>query len=167
MAGAYRFNFEEFNTILTQIEGVLNSRPLSAMSEDPNDFSALTPGHFLRGAPLMSFPEPCDHRIGFTNRWQKLKAIHHQLALHWREDYLKSLQKRYKWKNISANLKPGDLVVVIDDLLPPSDWRLGRVVNTYTGTDDNVRIADIKTSTGIIKRPIVKLCYLPVVDNDC
>ncbi|XP_065356330.1 uncharacterized protein LOC135950724 [Calliphora vicina] len=52
VAGAYKFNFEEFATILTQIEGILNSRPISAMSEDPTDLSALTPGHFLRGAPI-------------------------------------------------------------------------------------------------------------------
>ncbi|XP_065368694.1 uncharacterized protein LOC135961125 [Calliphora vicina] len=148
VAGSHKFNFEEFSTILTQIEGILNSRPISAMSDDPADFKALTPGHFLRGAPIMSFPENYEHKIGLINRWERLKAIHQQMAIRWKEDYLKSLHKRYKWKNVSTNLKSGDLVVIMDDLLPPSEWRLGRIETTHIGSDDNVRVADVRTATG-------------------
>ncbi|XP_046801106.1 uncharacterized protein LOC124418529 [Lucilia cuprina] len=166
-AGAHKFNFEEFSTLLARIEGILNSRPISAMSEDPSDLTALTPGHFLTGKPIMAFPEPMTEQIALVKRWEQLKALHHQFFLRWKEDYLKALHKRYKWKNPSSNLKPGDLVVVIDDLLPPSEWRLGRILNTYKGSDDNVRVADVKIVNGVITRPIVKLCYLPFLkEND-
>ncbi|XP_057335052.1 uncharacterized protein LOC130673855 [Microplitis mediator] len=37
--------YEDFSTFLIQVEAVLNSRPLSALSEDPDDLTALTPGH--------------------------------------------------------------------------------------------------------------------------
>lgn len=119
IAGAQKFNLEEFSTIMARIEGVLNSRPISALSEDLADFTALTPGHFLSGAPIMAFPEPAIQNMSLVNRWEKLKALHHQFALRWKEDYLKSLHKRYKWKNQSKNLEVGDLVVVMDDLQPP------------------------------------------------
>lgn len=158
---SHRCTFEEFATILARIEGVLNSRPISALSQDPNDISALTPGHFLRGGPIMALPElHCDN-LSLLNRWEKLKGLHHQFAVRWKEDYLRNLQKRYKWKAPLPNINQDDLVVVIDDLLPPSEWRLGRVQKVYTGTDNNVRIADIRTESGIINRPIVKLCLLP------
>ncbi|XP_046608812.1 uncharacterized protein LOC124299590 [Neodiprion virginianus] len=50
--------YEDISTLLMQIEAVLNSRPLSALSEDPDDLVALTPGHVIRGAPLTTIPEP-------------------------------------------------------------------------------------------------------------
>ncbi|CAI6371621.1 unnamed protein product [Macrosiphum euphorbiae] len=54
--------FDETRTLLCQIEAALNSRPLSPRSLDPNDFDALTPGHFLIGGPLMLPPEPDPYR---------------------------------------------------------------------------------------------------------
>ncbi|XP_065365540.1 uncharacterized protein LOC135958568 [Calliphora vicina] len=165
VAGAQKFNFEEFSTILARIEAVLNSRPISALSEDPSDLTALTPGHFLRGAPLMAFPEQTYENISVVNRWEKLKAIHHQFSIRWKEEYLKSLHKRYKWKNSAPNRQVGDLVVVMDDLLPPHEWRLGRIGKIFHGTDKNARIAEIRTSSGVVTRPIVKLCYLQFLSN--
>ncbi|XP_072400927.1 uncharacterized protein [Diabrotica undecimpunctata] len=56
--GNSNFTFEELSsTVLSQIEAVLNSRPICALSDDPSEFSFLTPGHFLIGSNLMSYPE--------------------------------------------------------------------------------------------------------------
>ena len=60
--GKALLTFEEFSTLMTQVEACLNSRPLIALSNEPNDPSYLSPGHFLIGAPLTSLSEP-----DFTN----------------------------------------------------------------------------------------------------
>lgn len=44
-------------TLLCQIEAVLNSRPLCPITEDPEDLTALTPGHFVMGYAPTTVPE--------------------------------------------------------------------------------------------------------------
>ncbi|XP_065356197.1 uncharacterized protein LOC135950590 [Calliphora vicina] len=151
VVGNQKFNFEEFSTLLVRIEGVLNSRPLSPMTEDPEDLNVLTAGHFLRGAPIMVPPEMAedDLNISLLNRWEKLKALHHRFAQRWKADYLQELHKRYKWRYPKKELLVGDFVIVKDELLPPNDWRLGRIETVYHGSDKRIRVADIRTQCGL------------------
>ncbi|XP_055923279.1 uncharacterized protein LOC129953816 [Eupeodes corollae] len=163
IAGNSKYTFEEFSTLLARIESCLNSRPLSSMSNNPDDLLPLTPGHFLRGGPLLSPPEPSEaHKdISFIRRWNTLKIIHHQFSIRWKEEYLKELLKRYKWKYPKQDMEVGDLVVLRHEQLPPNEWRLGRVIKVHRGPDSKVRVADVKTQNGVVTRSIVKLCVLP------
>lgn len=73
--------FEELNTVLTHVEAILNSRPLTSLSSHPYDLSLLTPGHFLTGDALMSLPER-DVRDVPTNRlsrWHRAVQCTQQL----------------------------------------------------------------------------------------
>ncbi|XP_072763743.1 uncharacterized protein [Anoplolepis gracilipes] len=62
----------EMTTVLTQIEAILNSRPLTQMSEDPNNLRALTPGHFLIGENPQAYPEQDLQEVSANRltRWQ-------------------------------------------------------------------------------------------------
>lgn len=51
-------SYEEFNTLLVQVEALPNSRPLTPRSSDPNNLSILTPGHFFTSEALSSPPDP-------------------------------------------------------------------------------------------------------------
>ena len=51
--GKTRLQLHQILTVLTQIEAILNSRPLVTPSNDANDALALTPGHFLIGKPTI------------------------------------------------------------------------------------------------------------------
>ena len=140
-----------------------HSRPLSPMSENPNEICALTPGHFLIGAPLLSPPEPdfSGQPLSLANRWQKLTVLHHHFACRWKEEYLKELHKRNKWKYPQRNFAINDIVVIRKDNYPPSEWQLGRILKVSPGSDNKVRVAEVLTSTGNITRPITKLILLP------
>ncbi|XP_075163097.1 uncharacterized protein LOC142235722 [Haematobia irritans] len=163
IAANSKHTFEEFLTLLSRIESCLNSRPLSPMSQNPDDFDALTPGHFLIGSPILAPLDPNirETSLSLVNRWQKMKSIHQEFCIRWKNEYLKELHKRQKWKTPSENLQEDMLVVVRDENLPPNAWRLGRIVKTFAGSDNRVRVADIRTERGIITRPITKLVILP------
>ncbi|XP_025419129.1 uncharacterized protein LOC112689568 [Sipha flava] len=70
--------YEEFYTLTTRIEGILNSRPITPIYSNPHDLNALTPGHFLIGQPIHAMPEPdtTDVPISRLNRWQLIRQCH-------------------------------------------------------------------------------------------
>ncbi|XP_059217410.1 uncharacterized protein LOC131994651 [Stomoxys calcitrans] len=155
------FTFEELSTILARIEACLNSRPLSPASEDPNDLAPLTPAHFLIGSSLLTPAEPdiSEEDITLANRWKRLKIISQNFCQRWKSEYLNELHRRYKWKYQQDNIQVNDLVVIRDERYP-TEWKLGRVFKTYPGVDQNTRVVDIRTSNGIVSRPITKIVKL-------
>lgn len=153
----------EFTTLTVKIEAILNSRPLTPLSNDPTDFSALTPGHFLVGGPMVSLPEQ-DFTTIPPNRlkhWQLVKKFHQHIWQRWSSEYLHTLHQRNKWNTRQDNLKVGDLVF-IHMPSPPLQWPLARVTAVYPGNDGIVRVAQVKTASGTYTRPVVKLFPLPV-----
>nr|XP_042913273.1 uncharacterized protein LOC122273263 [Parasteatoda tepidariorum] len=130
VVGSARLTLEEFLTVITQIEGILNSRPLTPLPSDTDEFQVLTPGHFLIGKPINSIPEPnfIDKRDYLLNRWQRVKKLVQTIWRHWQSSYLSHLQQRSKWLLKKPNLCPGMLVLVKDIQLPTYQWPLGRII---------------------------------------
>ncbi|XP_050312840.1 uncharacterized protein LOC126747925 [Anthonomus grandis grandis] len=156
--------FEEFSTVLTQIEACLNSRPLYLYSEDPNDPQPITPGHFLVGQRLTALPSHyyLDIKDNGLTKLQRLQKIVQGFWKRWSKEFISELQQRSKWKtNCKDLLKPGVVVLIKEDGVPPLKWKLGLVQAVHPGSDGVVRTATIKTASTVIKRPAVKLCVLP------
>ena len=155
--------FENLYTVITQIESILNSRPLTPMSSDPNDLEALTPSHFLIGRSLQAIPYPDLHDIPINRQthFQQLEGIKQNFWSRWSKEYIAQLQERTKWKTNKGNITLGDMVLVRDDTIPSYKWQLGRVIKVHPGTDQIVRVVSIKTSNGVIKRATTKVCPLP------
>ncbi|KAL7290021.1 hypothetical protein TKK_0015750 [Trichogramma kaykai] len=79
----------------------------------------------------------------------------------WRPEVLTQMQQRSKWLTDQESLKPGDMVLLKDDLCPPSAWPLARVDQVHPGSDGLVRVATIRTADSTFTRPIVELIKLP------
>lgn len=157
--GNASLTFEELSTLATQIEAILNSRPLTPLSSDPNDFLPLTPGHFLIGRPLTSLPSP-PVTLKCPNRYQRIEQLRQHFWQRWRVEYLAELQQRTKWRLRQRDLKTGDLVVFKEENVAPLYWRLGRVHQLYPGKDGITRVADFLTARGTIRRAVNRVCPL-------
>ena len=73
---------------------------------------------------------------------------------------LTSLQERQRWCTIKNNLEKGDLVLLVEDKQPRNSWNTGRILSTFPDKNGLVRQVELKTPTGVLKRPIRKLCLL-------
>lgn len=95
-------NYDEMSTVLAEIEAVLNSRPFSQLSSDPNDMrhSCVSPGHFLIGDSLNNYPHPDISltKISCLSRWQRIEQLRQHFWQGWSLEYLNQLQGRSKWR---------------------------------------------------------------------
>ncbi|XP_058816935.1 uncharacterized protein LOC131680234 [Topomyia yanbarensis] len=160
-----RLTFEEFSTLLTDIEAILNSRPISPASSDPNDLKPLTPGHFLIGRPLTA-PNQQDYLpsndVSYDVRFKYISELKKHFWDRWSMEYLPELQRRGKWHQPSKELHIGDLVLIRKQRLPVQTWTLGRVTQLHSSPDSNARLATIKTPETELVRSVHSLSKLPL-----
>jgi len=149
--------FEEMSTVLVQIESCLNSRPFCTLSNDGADS-----GHFLTGDSLLAPPATEIEKLSLTERWRNYQFYGQQFLKLWRAEYLASLQQRPKLAQPRENLRVGEFVFDQGDRIPSNRWALGRIIKIHVGSDGLVRVATLKTQSGVIDRPIAKLYPLPV-----
>ena len=74
-----------------------------------------------------------------------------------------TFQIRKKWFKDGQRMIVGDMVVIAEDNQPPLVWKLGRII-VIDGNDEVNRVFKVKTATGYLIRPVVKLRKL-VLDN--
>lgn len=163
-----KLTYEEMATLLAQIEACVNSRPLCQLSSSPDDMRALTPAHFLVGQSLVAPPEQSrqEENINWLNRWQRVQKMTQHFWNRWSSEYLNQLQTRTKWfKRGEPGPKINDLVLIRDENLPPTQWQMARVLDTYPGQDELTRVVNLRTANNEMKRPITKICPLPIESN--
>ncbi|GFU51157.1 integrase catalytic domain-containing protein [Trichonephila clavipes] len=157
--------FEELTTLLTQIEGLLNSRPLSYVNDsDIECISTLTPSHFLTGDVLLSVPEELPSTSKHRDGWELLQNIKRGFWKKWSSEFISSLQPRKQWQDAQPNLKEDDIVLIKEEG-PPGTWPMARVLQVHPGNDGLVRVATVKTQNSVSKRPVHKLHKLPIYPN--
>jgi hypothetical protein len=145
IVGKTQLYYEEMATVLRKIEAIMNSRPFFAKSNDPQDVTAITPGHFVIGPPIITKAEPnyVDINTNRLKRWQLLRKLTQQVSSSKRQQQPKN--------NNPSRIEIGMLILIKDDNLPPSHWQLCRVVQLHPG-------AQIR----LLNRIIVKVCILPM-----
>ena len=158
---------KEPHTAICGVKGLLNSRPITYVSSDPNIMVPLTLNHFLVGQLGGQYaPEVLgdEEYIDQKKWWHRVQQLSSQFWRRWRREFLPSLNARRKWLKPSQNYQIGDVVLVVEPNANRGQWPLGRIVEVYPGTDGLIRIVKVKVGKHYYLRPVHRLCPLEV-DN--
>lgn len=133
-------------TLFCEVESVINSRPITPVSDDPKDLEALTPGHLLRGGSDLGISAPGeDLSVSYRRRWRHVQVMTEKFWQRFVREYIPMLRQRHKYVRPRRNFKEGDMVLVTTGNLPRCKWPLGRVIEVMPGADGLVRQAKVKT----------------------
>ncbi|XP_074653617.1 uncharacterized protein LOC141907774 [Tubulanus polymorphus] len=153
---------EVLHTVFTEVEAVVNSRPLTYVNSSHDEPEAITPSHFLLGKTNPNLPPGVFDAddLNARKRWRQAQALTNQYWARSTREYLPTLVQRTKWKTASRDLQIDDVVLLADDNLPRGQWPLGRIIDVHPGSDGHVRSVELKTTSGVYRRPATKVCRL-------
>jgi len=153
---------EELLSAFVYAEGLINSRPLTYQSVDPNDNVPLTPNHLLMGQVGGVFAPESDSETCYNpiKRWRRVQDLIRHFWRRWLKEWVPALNQYAKWTVERKNLKVGDMVLILSPDTPRAHWPLGRIVQVHPGRDGRVRVATVQVGNTKMTRPIVRLCPL-------
>lgn len=153
---------ETLSTFITEVEALVNSRPITYVSCDPNYPEALTPNHFLLGTssngPALGIYDNDD--LCLRKQWRIAQRLTDMFWSRWLKEFLPTLLPRFKWNKEQRSLRDGDFVLLIEPNLDRGSWRHGVVSATHGGDDGRIRVVDVRTRTGVVRRPVTRVALL-------
>ena len=153
---------ESLRTVFCEVEYVVNSRPITKVSDDQRDGAALSPNHFLllNCAPVLA-PAVTSEADLYRQRWRCIQHLANVFWSKWLKEYLPNLQMRHKWQRDERDVRVGDVVLVVQENTPRGIWPLGLVMAINEGADGHVRSCRLRLKNDSeILRPISKCVLL-------
>jgi len=101
------------------------------------------------------FPPPGNfvkQDVYLRKRWRKVQYLANEFWQRWKRECLQNLQERQKWTSTRRNLRRGDVVLLEEENLVRGQWKLGRVLEIVSGSDDHVRRVKILLADSTLNR---------------
>ena len=124
-------------TYLCEVQSILNICPLTPISCSIHDFEAITPKHLLIGYQNYknSFANLAHHIKDLQNHCKIVQSCANMFWNCWKNYYLPTRTSHTKWTNSDINLSKNHLDIIKSKNVPHSHWPLGRILDTYTGSN--------------------------------
>ncbi|GFX58508.1 integrase catalytic domain-containing protein [Trichonephila clavipes] len=148
--------YEELLTVLCDCEAVVNSRPLTYVSEDPNDLIPLTPSLFLNGK---SSYDTVDLDLSEFSKFQKRIKYRRKLIHDFRSRFRKEYLGQKRPGKPGHDFKVGDVVMIEEPSKKRVYWPLGKVISLLPGRDGKVRTLKLKCKNSELIRPIQEFIH--------
>ena len=181
--GRAHLTYDELLTLVTEVEAVLNLRPLTYVAMDDLE-SPLTPSHLLLGYRVLSLPDPSlsddpsysESTVeGLTRRMRHLIKTSEKFWKRWKKEYLLELRESHRThrtdKGVVSPVRVGEIVTIHEEGRPRGLWRLGKIEYVMRGSDGEIRGACVRvlSKTGrftLLRRPIQHLYPLEVCSQE-
>ncbi|XP_045929797.1 uncharacterized protein LOC123985872 [Micropterus dolomieu] len=164
-----KLNDASLRTLLYEAMAIVNSRPLTVDNlNNPDSLEPLTPNHLINMKSSTALPPPgtfLREDLYGVKRWRRVQYLAEQFWSRWKREYLHNITARQRWHSPMRNLLVGDIVMDTDKLLPRSEWRLARVLETVRGKDGLVRRVKISLGDKRLNKKGERLGKLSVVER--
>ena len=172
--GNAKLTYEELETALIEVEGILNSRPLTYLCDEITE-PPLSPSNLVIGRRILDKPfansrssMESTHK-SVTKRSRYLETLLSHFRNRFKTEYLPSLREHHKVNNTKKDslVAVGDIVHLYKEKIPRQRWPMGKIIRLLPGKDGIVRAAEVKTVIPtkeplVVKRPIQKLFPIEV-----
>ncbi|XP_040207447.1 uncharacterized protein LOC120937947 isoform X1 [Rana temporaria] len=164
--GSSKLTHESLTTFMAEVSAIINARPLTSISSDPDDPTVLTPATLLtqKTEQICAPPGEFNSKDLYRNRWRQVQSLSNSFWDKWKKQYIPTLQPRRKWQTSKPNLQPGDVVLMKDCQSRRNEWPLGLVTKTFPSKDGITRKVELKIrrqgETKLFLRPVRELVLL-------
>lgn len=178
---------QEFSNVIVQAEKLLNARPITAVTSDPNKI--LRPADFIipnvknsnegssnviEESGVIEFKE--DQKT-LLKKMRKTEECRKNLWSIWKKEYLQFLRERsarfHQNKNATKREpRIGEVVLLGEGNKPRARWRLVRIVELFRDCTGKMKAASVRIphaklgfAPKILKRPLSLLYTLEIAQN--
>ncbi|CAO4366807.1 unnamed protein product [Caenorhabditis nigoni] len=172
-----QFNYVQLFTILTEIEGIVNSRPISHNPEGPNDGDVIRPVDFINPEVKLGVlhdpgNQELDEEMGTTEKETRLhlsnlnKHMNH-LWLQWETMYLTQLKESQTKRKHYTNTTPkvGQVVLMEERLRSKHKWQLAKITAIHPNAQGQIRTVTVKYGGMEVLRSVNQLIPLELEED--
>jgi len=175
--GRSLLQYDELNTVLIEIEAIVNTRPLTYVEDGENSLTySLTPSHLINGRRISTSNSQHQEIISthqtLTKRHKFQRRLLKQFTTIWRKQYLLQLRESHalklKKQGKHRPIEVDDMVILKDESTKRAFWKLARVKELITGRDKQVRAAviELPDSSRCLRRSVTQLIPLELTRSD-
>ena len=169
LAPKQAYTDETLLSLFVEVELILNSRLLTPVKFKEVIEKPLTPNDLLLLKPSTNITSNLTTNESSFNRSRsiQMKRSADIFWQRWIKEYLPTIVPRTKWLKEKRNLKPRDVVLLIQESTPKNVWPIGVVTHTFPDEKDHVQTVMCRTGSTTVRRPISKLCLFVPSEEHC
>ncbi|GFQ97737.1 integrase catalytic domain-containing protein [Trichonephila clavata] len=132
--GKASLQYDEPHTIVCECEALLNSRPLTYLSENPSDLVSITPSLFSQDQTEFCVEDLDQNDLQNLHKCARhLHATKHKLKSRFQKEYISILKQTSN--KVQAPRSIGDIILISLDNKKRVDWPLAKIIEIYKGRD--------------------------------